>query len=277
MLRTLCKGDAVKACIDGVEETVDVVEVDRFERTVVVEQHEQGQRLTKVKACLVSELEDETISEVTNSETSNAVATEWNSECNERMTFFKCPQTEVEVGEVVEATPLGIKMAVKEIYYDDEVFRCGGNVVNDGSLTDFALSGPVEKVKKCDNYKVQRQDRLLLNTIKHETFQECLLRSRKNFEYRKLIRLHQLRQLGRHEVRRALTGKARVRSFSFGLVSLDTDFELFEMDVLRKKKVFTPWNGCMHVLDAVLGEGWDLLKEANCFYFVTQFVISCTA
>ncbi|KAJ8030937.1 hypothetical protein HOLleu_27488 [Holothuria leucospilota] len=158
MLRTLCKGDAVKACIDGVEETVDVVEVDRFERTVVVEQQEQGQRLTKVKACLVTELEDETISEPPKKRTvkkRRTIIQHGNTgTTTERMTFFKCPQTEVEVGEVVEATPLGIKMAVKEIYNDGEVFRCGGNVVNDGSLTDFALSGPVEKVKKCDNYKV---------------------------------------------------------------------------------------------------------------------------
>lgn len=166
---------------------------------------------------------------------------------------------------------------MREIWRDGDGFKCEGNVVKDGKCMEFSLSGPTEKIEQKSDCKLNRQDRQILKNVKQEKFQECVKKCRTDYNYRRIIRVHHLRHLGKQEIQKALKSKASARSFSLGLVSLETDFDLFQIDPFRRRRIFSIWKEDMHILDEVFGEEWDLLKDDHSFFFVTQFVVSITS
>lgn len=196
----------------------------------------------------------------------------------EKDAFFQCPQTFLEVGDVVHTPGVGVSMGLQDIWKEDGKYRCSGFVVDGGGdVTDFCISGPTQKVEKV-SLNISRSAKQTLKKYRKKAFEACQERFRTDFRYRKAVRAGHLRQLALDEVGRALKSKTRKRSFSFGVASLDVDLELFGLDFLdKRRKVFSIREGNFYLLDCIFGSDWDLMKGDNCFYFVTNFLVTLTS
>lgn len=179
---------------------------------------------------------------------------------------------------MVQASSVGVSIGVQDIREEGVGYICAGFVVDgEGVMTDFHISGPTHKVTK-RNVNISRSVKQTLKKAKKEAFDASQGRCKNDFDYRKAVRCGHLRQLAANEVKRALKSKARSRSFSFGLASIDVDLELFGLDYLdKRRKAFSLQEENFHILDNIVGAGWDIMKGGNCFNFVTKFVVSLTS
>ncbi|KAJ8034599.1 hypothetical protein HOLleu_21506 [Holothuria leucospilota] len=226
MLRT-CGGD-VLGRINGNLEEVTVIEVDRFNRSVVIER-DDGETLP-LPSCLLMELEDDVDKDL-----------------------FECSMEE-------NSEPHG----VQDIWEEGGSYTCAGFVVDgEGAMTDFHISGPTKKVKQLKR-SMSRSVKQTLKKASKDAFETSLERSKNNFTYRKAVRAGPLRQLVIGEVEKALNSKARFVIKEFppqGGEIATSDFHMIELSMVDAKNVHNPPVRIDESID-VFGETYLLVGAA---------------
>ncbi|KAJ8035493.1 hypothetical protein HOLleu_22742 [Holothuria leucospilota] len=188
--------------------------------------------------------------------------------------FYCKGETFVEVGSVCMITGLCITIGVVKIVTGgDETSLSGHPISEEGKLdTSISITVPAYRVCKFEG-GLLKETKQFLSTQKRDAFDKAAQQSKENSRFRCLLRQHQIAMLLRREVLAALKGKKRRRTISLGIPCIDTDLDLFGLDLQNKRRAkFSPVDGTMDQLDVIFGSGWDILDGDGCFDFVSQVV-----
>ncbi|XP_071854847.1 uncharacterized protein [Apostichopus japonicus] len=104
--------------------------------------------------------------------------------------FFPCPETFLQVGDVVQASGIGVSEGVQNIWKDGSSYTCEGFVID---KTDFCISGPTKKVDKASVH-FSRYVKQTLKGATKKAFHASQEKSKHDYVYRKAVRTGHLRQ-----------------------------------------------------------------------------------